>query len=288
MPKKTSKNNPKGKIDLNDEIIIGINDKKKKKAKSKKEKKQKNTKITQMIKSIIKWCILIAILIVAILFFISTPLFNITQITVKNNNKISSDTIESISGLNTGENIYKLSKKEIINNIKKNPYIESVEIKRKLPGSIEIYVKERQATYVIEVGTGFMTINNQGYMLELEQENTGMTVITGFSTKQEEIIEGRRLNEADLSKLETVLKIMDSINVNGITEKVTEINVSNKQNYTLVFGEEQKTAYLGDASDISTRVFKLKNILIKEKGKVGEIFINGDTEKSNPYFREKI
>jgi len=138
------------------------------------------------------------------------------------------------------------------------------------------------------VGNGYITSNNQGYMLELEQENIGLPVITGFCTKQEEMVEGNRLNEDDLNKLETVLKIIDSINVNGITEKVTNINVSNKQNYTITFEEEQKTVYLGDASDISTRIVKLKNILIEEKGKSGEIFINGDAKTGNPYFREKI
>lgn len=288
MPKKSNTKTKSKKIDLDKEVIIGMNQKKKNVVKKKSKKKTKNTKRNKIIKSIIKWVILIAILIGSILFFFSTPLFNIAEIKIQNNSKISTDTIEQLSGLKIGNNLYELSKNQIITNIKENPYIESVEVKRKLPNCIEIYVKERQATYMIQLGNGFMTINNQGYMLELEAENIGLPIITGFSTKSENMIEGNRLNEEDLERLETVLKIMDSINVNGIVEKVTYIDVSNKQNYTLIFEEEQKTVYLGDATDISTRIYKLKNILLKEKGKPGEIFINSDTKTGNPYFREKI
>ena len=288
MPKKSNTKTKSKKIDLDKEVIIGMNQKKKNVVKKKSKKKTKNKKSNKLIKSIIKWVILIAILIGSILFFFSTPLFNISEIKIQNNSKISTDTIEQLSGLKIGNNLYELSKNQIITNIKQNPYIESVEVKRKLPNCIEIYVKERQATYMLQLGNGFMTINNQGYMLELEAENIGLPIITGFSIKSEDMIEGKRLYDDDLEKLETVLKIMDSINVNGIVEKVTSIDVSNKQNYTLVFDEEQKTAYLGDASDISTRIYKLKNILLKEKGKPGEIFINSDTKTGNPYFREKI
>lgn len=288
MPKKTNTKTKKKKIDLDNEIIIGMNQKKNKTVTKKKSKKAKATKSKKIVKKIIKWVILIAMLIGSILFFFSTPLFNIAEITVQNNSKISSDTIEQLSGIKIGENLYKLSKNQIVQNIKQNPYIESVQVKRVMPNRIELFIKERQATYELQLGNAFMTINNQGYMLELESESTGLPIITGFSTKSENIVEGSRLNEEDLVKLETVLKIIDSINVNGIIETVTSIDVSNKQNYTLVFEEEQKTVYLGDASDISTRIYKLKNILLKEKGKSGEIFINSDTKTGNPYFREKI
>lgn len=269
-----------------EDIMIGVNNKKKKNTKyqQKKKNKKRNETYHKVVVAVIKWVILIILLIGAILFFLSTPLFNISKISIVNNSKISSDTIEELSGLQIGDNIYRLSKKQMEQNIKQNPYIENVEIKRKLPSEIEILVKERQATYVLEIGNGFMSINNQGYMLELEETAEGLPIITGFSSKVENIIEGQRLNEEDLSRLETVLKIMDSINVNGITEKVTRIDISNKQNYSLTFEEEAKVVYLGDASDISTRILYLKAILGQEKGKSGEIFISGDTRKKQSIF----
>lgn len=273
---KNSKQSKKNNLEEN--IIIGVNNKKKKKATTKKKNKNNDT-YHRVVLAIVKWIILIALLIGAILFLLSTPLFNITNITIINNSNISADTIQELSGLQIGTNIYKLSKKQIEENIKNNPYIEKVQIKRKLPSEIEISVQERQATYLLEIGNGYMAINNQGYMLEIVEETNGLPLLTGFSTKTENMIEGQRMEEEDLERLETVLKIMDSISLNGITEKVTKIDISNKQNYQLTFEEEGKIAYLGDASDISTRIWRLKAIMQQEKGKNGEIFINGEIRK---------
>ena len=277
MAKKTNNKQSK-KNNKAEDVIIGINNKKRKVVKKNKKNKKKEI-YHKIVLAVIKWIILIALLIGSVLFFLSTPLFNIEEITVLNNSKISTDTINELAGLKLGENIYKLSKSQIEKNIKTNPYIESVKIKRKLPSKVEITVQERQATYVLEIGNGFMAINNQGYMLEIEQEEKGLPVLTGISTKVENIIEGQRIVEEDLGRLEIVLKIMDSISLNGITEKVTEIDISNKQDYKLTFEEEGKIAHLGDASEISTRVWRLKAILQQEKGKNGEIFINGEIRK---------
>lgn len=287
---KTTNGKEKNKLEnqkkAEENMLLG-NNRNKKKAINKKKDKRKET-YHRVVLAVIKWIILIILLIGSVLFLISTPLFNIQTISIVNNNKISTDTIQQLSGLQVGDNIYQRSKKQIEQNVKQNPYIESVQIKRKLPSEIEILVQERQATYLLEVGNGFMSINNQGYMLEMETETNGLPILTGFLTKTENIIEGNRMVEEDLERLETVIKIMDSISLNGITEVVTKIDISNKQNYELRFEEEGKTAYLGDASEISTRVWRLKAILQQEKGKNGEIFINGEIGKTNSYFREKL
>lgn len=48
-----------------------------------------------------------------------------------------------------------------------------------------------------------------------------------------------------------------------------------------------KTVYLGDASDINTRILYLKGILEEEKGSEGEVIINGELE-NGVIFRKKI
>lgn len=147
------------------------------------EKKQKN----DFLKTFIKWCILIVALIAAIIFFLMSPLFNISEIQVLNNNKISSETIISLSKIEIGQNIYKTTKTKIKKNIKENAYIENVKIKRKLPNKIEIDVKERKATYMLEYAGSYAYINNQGYILEISEEKLQVPIIVGYKTKEEDI-----------------------------------------------------------------------------------------------------
>lgn len=253
---------------------------------NKKTQNNKNRK-NVIIKGIIKWTILCIALIASFIYFMMSPLFNLAEIQVQNNEKISTDTIISLSGLKIGDNIYKTSINNIRKNIKQNAYIESVNIKRKLPNKIQVTVEERKTTYNLEYANSFVYINNQGYILDILESKLEVPIIEGYTTSGDSIIVGNRLNDEDLEKLGTVLKIVESANVNDIGNFITRINISDKQNYTIVLEGEKKKAYLGDASNLSTRMLYVKAILTEERGIEGEIFVNGDLNKNNVYFRRK-
>jgi len=253
----------------------------------KKEKLKSNNKKSKIIKSIIKWAILLSALIASFIYFMMSPLFNLTEVQIAGNEKLSTDTIISLSNLTIGENIYKTSINKIKKNIKQNAYIESVEAKRLLPNKIRVTVKERKATYNLEYANSFVYINNQGYILEIEEDKLEVPIIEGYTTSVENIIVGNRLSDEDLEKLGNVLRIMESANVNEIGNLITRINISDKQNYTIILEGEKKTVYLGDASNLSTRMLYIKAILEEEKGIEGEIFVSGDLNKSNVFFRRK-
>lgn len=256
--------------------------KKKQRIKTKKESKKKS-----MIKEIIKWTILLGALMAAFVFFMMSPLFNVAEVCVTGNNSISEETILSLSEITIGENIYKTSKNKITKKIKQNAYIDRVEVKRILPNKVELQVKERTATYMLEYAGSFVYINNQGYILEIATNALDVPIIMGYRTNQEELQVGNRLQEEDLNKLEMVLKIIDSSQSSGIVSKINRINIEDKQNYILHMEEEKKIVYLGDASNLSSRMLYLKAVLNDTKGLEGEIFINGDLIKEKAFFRQK-
>lgn len=259
----------------------------KKAVNTKNKKKVKNKRIS-IVGEIIKWTILLVALIAAFIFFMMSPLFNIVEIKVSNNQKISSETIISLSGIQLGENIYKTSSKTISKNIKQEAYIDNVKISRKLPNVIEISVKERTATYMLEYANSYAYINNQGYILEISEEALQVPIIGGYTTKEEDIKLGNRLNEEDLGKLGTVLKIVESANVNSIGDLITRIDITNKQDYKLILENEKKIIYIGDASNLSNRMIYVKAVIEAESGIEGEIFANGDLNSEKVFFREKI
>ena len=132
-------------------------------------------------------------------------------------------------------------------------------------------------------------INTQGYILEIAEDNKKMPIIQGISTSEEEVIPGKRLNNDDLNKLEDVIKILDSANENGLDGKVTSIDISNKNEYSIYIEEENKKVHLGDSTNLSNKMLYVMAIIEAEKGKQGDIFVNGDlNNKFQPYFREKV
>lgn len=57
-------------------------------------------------------------------------------------------------------------------------------------------------------------------------------------------------------------------------------------NYKVELPSKGKVAYLGDETNINDKILTLKEILTREEGKNGQIFIN-DSNKM-PYFRENV
>ena len=239
---------------------------------------------------VIKILTLFAIIIGGIVYTLLSPIFNIKNIEVYGNSRISSDTIISLSGLNIEQNIFSFWTSDIKDAIKQNAYIDNVEISRKLPDSIEIKVEERTATYMLTLGNAYVYINNQGYILEITSKKLEVPVLIGYNTPAEEIIEGSRLNETDLEKLNDVLKIMEATSSgdNNLSELITQIDISDKNNYILDLSSEKKKIYLGDVSDLSTKVLWINKILKDEEKNEGTIYLNVNLNVEEPYFREKV
>lgn len=238
----------------------------------------------KIVKRILKLVLLLAIVIAVGIFFMTTPLFNLTKIEVKGNEQIPQETIESLSGLVLDQNLFQFNKKIVAEKIKENPYIDSVKIKRNLPNGVEIQVKERYTKYMILLGNAYLYMNRQGYFLELSENTKEVPIVKGVRTSQENLVPGNRLDQTDLEKLETVNIIMKEASNNELEGSVTSIDITNKNDYILILEQEGKIAYLGDSSNMTSKILALKEIVEKEKGRNGEIFLNTDRR----IFREQV
>ena len=307
--KNTSKKENDKIINLDNEIIIGLTPKKEEKTKAKKnnnnknkknniKKKNANKKKLQQSKNItknnpkkrtwlkfVKWLFVILILLTAIVIFMLSSIFNIKEIKVVNNNKISTEEIINLSTLKIDNNMFKTTNKTIRNNIKTNAYIENVKIKRSINGIVTLDIIERKPTYMLKFANAYVYINNQGYMLEMSETPLELPTITGFKTPSEQIKEGNRLEIEDLKKLEDVIKIMNSVSDKTFSGTITNIDIEDSTNYKLTLTSENKIVNFGDTTNINVKLLKIEEIIEKERGKEGEIYFQ-NSEKT--VFREKV
>ena len=245
--------------------------------------KKKKKKVSIIPKIAVLFLIIIAI---GIFAFIS-PIFNIKAIEVNGNNKIDKDTVISLSGVNIGKNIFQVSKKQVINSIKENQYINNVEVKRKLPGTLELKVEERKIAYQVKIINSYVYIDYQGYILEVSAKKEKVPLIEGFTTEQETLLNGKRLINNDIKLLRTILRIMETAKTSEIDKLISKISVKNNE-YILELSKENKLVYLGDATDLTNRMTYVKIIVDKEKGKTGKAFVDKDINNGfKPYFREE-
>lgn len=252
------------------------------------KKNTRNNKRKSIKSRIVSKLIIIIILAVGVGSFAAvSPLFNIEEIKVIGNDKIDTSTIISLSGIKKEKNIFQISKDKAINGIKENPYINSVNIKRQLPGTIEINIKERKVAYQIKVINSYILIDYQGYILEVSSKNARVPIIEGFSTEQDELLNGKRLSNEDIGILRSVLRIMETAKNLGMDKLISKITIKNDE-YILELQKENKIVYLGSATDLTSRMDYIKIIIDSEKGNSGKIFVNGDINNGfKPYFREE-
>ena len=257
--------------------------------KNNKKKQVKSKKKRKIIFKFIKWLTLVGIVIGGIVFALLSPIFNIQDVIVYGNSKVSSETIVSLSGLSIEQNIFSFRTSSVVNGIKQNAYIDTVNVSRKLPNKVELNVEERVATYMLTYGNAYVYLNNQGYILEITSEKGSYPIITGYETPVEDIVEGNRLCTNDLEKLNDVLKIMEAISSAGneTYKQITKIDITDITNYILTLGKAKKTIYIGDTTNLSTKVLWINKFMEEEKNE-GTIYLNIDLNSEMPYFREKI
>ena len=305
-------------INLNDEVIIGLNKlpgdniKKNKNSKKKNVKKSNqnnnmskknsndyknttkknsssNSKKKRKIIRILKIFIIISFLLTGIIIFLKSSIFNIKTINVaiENNNFLTESQIKDLLMINVGQNMYSISKKKSIESIKNNPYVESVKIKRSIPDKLQIEVKERSIKFQLQLDNQYIYIDEKGIILEKSNVKKDCIIVTGFSTS--ELNEGTKLNNKDLEGLSAVLKILQEAENNKIKDYITSIDIENKNDYKLYFNNLGKIVHLGDTTSINSKFSYITKILEVKQDYEGEIFVNVDLNNGEyPYFREKV
>lgn len=254
----------------------------------KQSQKNQNYKKNKMTIFLGKILVVIVGLIVAIILVFISGVFDITGIDVEGNGYISAEQIISFSGIELNSNIFSVSKKDVSNKIKDNSYVEDVKIKKEFPNKIKIIIDERKTTYCLEIASGFAYVDKNGYILELSSVKPQAPILMGISTDLTNIKPNDRLNNSDLLKMNMAMKIMDVAKSTDFANLITRIDISDSNNYTIYLETVSKVVYLGNGSDLNTKMLYAKAIVKANEGKSGEIVLNIDLNSENPFFRENI
>lgn len=252
-----------------------------KKAASKK-KKNTNPKVTKFI----RWTTLLIVIIGITIFICTTPIFNIQEIEVKGNSKLTKTEIISLSKIKKNDNIFKYSKKKISESICTSPYVKLVTIKKKYPDKIQLIIEERQKKACVKVLNSYAYIDEEGYILEISEDRNGLTIIEGIQTEESNIKVGERLIEKDIKQLETALKIVEISKKKEINEEFYIINIQDEE-FTMKLETQKKLIYLGDSSNLNYKIEAVKEAIKKLPEKQGSLYVNGNFNNNfEPYFKE--
>ncbi len=180
---------------------------------SKKKKIKKRRKIAF-------YTLFVVLLICTVTILSLTVFFNINSIKVNGNSHYTAQKIIDESGLEVGDNLFRLNKFKIIDSLKaKLPYLDTVEIDRKLPVSLEINVTESQDFMCIMSGDNALVVDkNLKILNRTEAAPEGLATVYGIVPTTDKIGDIVTCeNGADLTLLQLAGVLYDSFGVGNIT-----------------------------------------------------------------------
>jgi cell division protein FtsQ len=106
-------------------------------------------------------------LILAAAVVITSPIFDIRNVVVRGNGRLTAAGVTRLAGARTGENLVLLSTGRMERRLRGSPWLAEAEVRRSWPATLIILVRERRA--VAEVGDasgGFVVVAADGILVE--------------------------------------------------------------------------------------------------------------------------
>ncbi len=162
--------------------------------------------------------------------------FRVDSVTVVGGESYRQEDILSVCGINSGDNLVLLSTSDREQEIEHRfPYIEKVDIKKKIPSSVEIIITEAETEYSIEAEQGYVYVSNAGKVLEIAAEPApGSAVVTGIravNTEPSQTVEFEQDEDAQL--FEAITSQINERDFSGITS----IDMSNRYDITMLYDD---------------------------------------------------
>ncbi len=201
------------------------------------------------------------------LLFFYSPIFLITNVVVSGNEKYTKDEVCSKINLKKSENLFQLNKSYAKKLLMADPYIKNVDIKRKLPDTIIIKVKERKVRgYVPYMGT-YLFIDEEGRVLDVQDYFVEMLpVVEGLEFNKFKL--GELLEVNNPKSFEVVVKLAQLMLKYELLKDVVKVDVKNDTDIHLHINSVD--VMIGDFSDGDEKIRRLveiiKNIPKEDKG----------------------
>ena len=171
---------------------------------------------------------LIAVLIV--MFF--TPLFNIKNVEIAGNSRISNEEITETIGEITGKNLFSCRKGRIKNKLYKLSYVDKVSVKKKVfPTTVTVEIKECIPAFQAEYASTFAVVDKLGKVLEQTAEKLeNVPVMEGVTITSAKVGEFVAFKDSETQKI--IMTCIENMDKAGIIGDITVMSFADMTNIT--------------------------------------------------------
>ncbi len=196
-------------------------------------------------------------LVIALCVCLFTPIFGVSEIVVEGNNKLLKEDIIDLSGIKTGQNIFRINTKKTSAKIKELSYVDDVKIVRKFPAKIKILLDESTEDIIIDTPTEFIVATIDGKVLYKTDDVTQVPVpiIKGIKVKGAEV--AKKIETEDEENSIRDIVYVKCFFGSDYWSEIDMIDVSDQSNFMMVMRSGLRVTY-GPIDTIETLEHKIK------------------------------
>lgn len=165
--------------------------------------------------------------------------FRVNQISVEGNSHYTAQEIIDASEIETGDNLVTLWTGQINRLVcDKLPYVQRVVLRHTLPDQVTIMVVERTVAATVEGQDGQWLMAADGYLLEPTNQNQGIEIV-GLEVVDPQPGHPMEVSEADQSKGEAIIPLMEALDQAGMLDQCTKFDCSAASSVLVNYGVHQ-------------------------------------------------
>lgn len=174
----------------------------------------------------------------------TSPRFAVSEIATDGGKHLAADDIANIANIAKGQNIFSIDLDNARSRLVADPWIESAEVHRRLPGAISITVVEREAAGIVAMPEGTYLVTREGTILKRVEtgDPVDFHVVTGIALNA--FVDDR---EGATRTIRRALDLANDYDRSALAKRspIQEVHVEPNGDMTLVIGKSGTTLRMG-------------------------------------------
>ncbi|MCR5833848.1 MAG: FtsQ-type POTRA domain-containing protein [Selenomonadaceae bacterium] len=167
---------------------------------------------------LLKGLIFLIVSAIVLAVFVYVPIFTLQEIKLIGSKYLTAEDIMKVGNIYMGEQLFRLETDEVQSRLAKDLRIEEVTVRRNLPHTLEIKIKERLPLATVQCDYGYLDLDHSGMIIDSYKNLKVMQIpiITGAAVHDKYI--GDQIDDALIRKILEFLEMFSEETLNNLSE----------------------------------------------------------------------
>lgn len=185
-----------------------------------------------LIRRITALVVLAVIVVLCVCLF--TPVFGVSEIIVEGNAKLTAEEIVGVSGIKSGQNIFRINIKKTESKLEQLSYVDDAQLVRKFPTKVKIVLDESTEDIIIDTPTEFIvsTVNGKVLYKTVDVTEVPVPIVKGINVTESEV--GQVIKTEDDSNTSDGIEYVKCFFGSDYWSQIDVIDITDASNFMMI------------------------------------------------------